>query len=105
VTPCKVVSTGFFESSCYLRLQGRRVVVCLVVKLRSRDSPAYIATGYSLDGGIRFPPEEIFPDRLLGGGGLDQMGREGDHSPPSITEVINGGDISLFPHTSLWRGA
>jgi hypothetical protein len=29
--------------------------------------------------------------------------READHSPPSLTEVKNGGAVPLFPHTSSCR--
>jgi hypothetical protein len=30
--------------------------------------------------------------------------RENDHSRLSSVEVENGGAVSPFPHTSLWRG-
>jgi hypothetical protein len=37
--------------------------------------------------------------------GVKQQGREADHSPPSSTEVKNGGGIPPLPHISLWHYA
>jgi hypothetical protein len=37
--------------------------------------------------------------------GLKRLGSEADHSPPSSTEVRNGGAISPLTHTSSGRGA
>lgn len=30
---------------------------------------------------------------------------QADHSPPSSTEVLNGGALPVLPNSSLWRGA
>jgi hypothetical protein len=37
--------------------------------------------------------------------GLERLGREADHSPPSSAEVKNCGFILPLPHVSSWRGA
>jgi hypothetical protein len=37
--------------------------------------------------------------------GVQQPGREVDHSPPSSAEVKNGGAIPPLAHTSSWCGA
>jgi hypothetical protein len=37
--------------------------------------------------------------------GVKRPGSEANHSPPSSTEVKNGGDIPQLPYTSSWRGA
>jgi hypothetical protein len=35
--------------------------------------------------------------------GLKRQGREANHSPPSSTEVKNGGTVPPLSHPSLWR--
>jgi hypothetical protein len=37
--------------------------------------------------------------------GSTRQGREADYSPPSSTQVKNGGNITPIPHTSSWCGA
>jgi hypothetical protein len=37
--------------------------------------------------------------------GVKRPGREADHSPPSSTEVKNGGAIPPLPHISSWCSA
>jgi hypothetical protein len=37
--------------------------------------------------------------------GVKRLGREADRSPPSSTEVENGGAIPLLPHSPSGRGA
>jgi hypothetical protein len=37
--------------------------------------------------------------------GVKQQRREADRSPPSGTEVKNGGAMPPFPYRSSWRGA
>jgi hypothetical protein len=37
--------------------------------------------------------------------GVKRQGHEGAHSPPSHTEIVNGGAIPPVPHTSSWRAA
>jgi hypothetical protein len=36
---------------------------------------------------------------------VNQRGHETEHSPPSSTEVKNGGSIPPLPHISSWHGA
>jgi hypothetical protein len=36
---------------------------------------------------------------------ITRQRREADHSPPSSTDVKNGGAIPILRHTSSWRGA
>jgi hypothetical protein len=37
--------------------------------------------------------------------GIKRQGREADHSPPSSTEIKNGGAVPTLSKTPLWRGA
>jgi hypothetical protein len=87
------------------------------------NSSVRIAMGYRLDvrglipgRGKRFLSTPPYPERLWVppslsiiprtlSAGLKRSGREADHSPPSSTEVKNGGATPPVSHTSSWRGA
>jgi hypothetical protein len=90
----------------------------------SRNISVDIATGYGLQGrgsipgtarsffystasrptlGPTQPPLQWVQGNLSPG--VNRLGRETDHSPPSSAEVNNGGTIPPLPHTSSWRGA
>jgi hypothetical protein len=36
--------------------------------------------------------------------GINRLGSDADHSPPSSAEVKNGGSMPLLPHASTWSG-
>jgi hypothetical protein len=84
----------------------------------SQESSVRIATGYGLDGReirARFPaasrpalgPTEP-PIQWLPGArssGVQLLGREVVHTPPSSVEVKNSGAIRPLSRISSWRGA
>jgi hypothetical protein len=94
-----------------------------VLLFRSRNSSVGITTGYELGGRASIPGRarnvsllysiqtgsKAYPaSSPMGAGntfpGVKRLGREADHSPPSSSEVKNGGAIPALPHTSSWRG-
>jgi hypothetical protein len=49
-------------------------------------------------------PHMQWPPRALSAG-VERLGREADHSPPSIAEVRNDGAVPRLPHTTSWPSA
>jgi hypothetical protein len=89
----------------------------------SPDMSVGVTTGYGLDSwssipdrdksvfstasrpalGPTQPPIKCVP--VIVSPGIKQPGRDAEQSPPSSTEVENGGAIPSLPHMSSWRGA
>jgi hypothetical protein len=93
--------------------------------VKTMTSSVSVVTGYRLDSQVTIPGRDkrFFvhstvsrlalgptqpPVQWVWGAvslGLKQLGHEADHSPPSSSEVKNGGAIPSFPHASSWHGA
>jgi hypothetical protein len=105
-----------------------RRISCTMEWVKSRDSSVGIALGYGLDdrcSRVRFPagagnfslhyrvqnvsgstqpPMQWVPGALSLG--VERLGREADHSPPSSSEVKEWVELYLHsPNTPPWRGA
>jgi hypothetical protein len=98
-TPCAQLGSAFSVSVCY------------VPRVRSRDV-AVAATGCVVRGSItgrgkRFVSAAERPDLFWGPTqpavqwlpGVPSLGREADHSPPTIAEVRTSGAVTLHPIT------
>jgi hypothetical protein len=77
-----------------------------------RDKSVRIGTGYQLDSRgtasrqtmrLTQPPIQLVTGTLSPG--VKRPGSEANHSPPSSTEVKNGGAAPPHPHTSSWPDA
>jgi hypothetical protein len=95
-----------------------------IFRKKSRVSSVGIATSYELNGrgsipgrGKVFlisiasrpalestqPPIQWVPESLSSK--LKWLGREADHSPPSSSDVRNGGAVTPLPNMSSWHSA